>query len=137
MDISSREPSIFQFSQPRKVYTLNTNCNAAHLSEILFENVPSGKTFFKCFSQNCQSSHEKSYLTLSLNLDIILLNGQEHLQNAVNDLQQVEKNAVQFPKCKQSQQLRTTQYVPLVVLDTSLITQDSYIEALKKNLNDM
>lgn len=57
----------------RNMSSLNSNCNAAHLVEYLFQNIPSCTTAYNC--NNCGHSYSRASPICNINVDVILKNG--------------------------------------------------------------
>ncbi|KAL0104016.1 hypothetical protein PUN28_017000 [Cardiocondyla obscurior] len=67
----------------RTSHSLNANCNAAHLIEKLFSNIPSYKREYHC--KKCSHSLKKLSPTCNINVDEILKNGLNNMQKAIDD----------------------------------------------------
>lgn len=132
LDIANQDSYIFKYSQTRKVRTIDAKCNAAHLAEILFKEMPTYKTLYECRNSECLFSSNINYLTLAINVDVILLNGMECLQKAVDDIQNQNK-LYSCQKCGTPNKVKN-QYGRNIIIDTSLITHTTYIDRLKENL---
>ncbi|EFN73407.1 hypothetical protein EAG_00197, partial [Camponotus floridanus] len=66
-------PIFYKKSCTRTISSLNANCNAAHLAEYLFENIPSCITSYDC--NTCAHNYRRSSPTCHINVDELLKNG--------------------------------------------------------------
>ncbi|KAL0107450.1 hypothetical protein PUN28_015788 [Cardiocondyla obscurior] len=110
----------------RTSHSLNANCNAAHLIEKLFSNIPSYKREYHC--KKCSHSLKKLSPTCNINVDEILKNGLNNMQKAIDD-EIIRTNKTKCYKCKETVNYTVT-YGPHLIIDTSII---SYTDYLKNN----
>lgn len=107
----------------RSISSINANCNAAHLSEYLFKNIPSSTTTYNC--NNCSHSYCRTSPICNINVDVILKNGLNYMQEAIND-NIIARKESSCSNCKQRIN-RTFSYGSHLIIDTSIFSDDNYI----------
>lgn len=107
----------------RNLYSLNANCNAAHLAEILFADIPSSTTTYNC--DNCGHNYRRTSPTCNINVDVIIQYGLDNMQQAISDNIIARKEAT-CNNCKEHVS-RSISYGPHLIIDTSVLTDHNYI----------
>lgn len=102
----------------RGIKRLNANCNAAHLAEYLFNNEPSCIYNKSC---SCNVVNTRKTITCSVNVDILLQEGLQHMQRAINDVGNMRSKCT----CNASEYFTT--YGKHIIIDTSIFTDQGYI----------
>ena len=110
----------------RNVNSLNANCNAAHLCDYLFRDLPSCSTTTSC--PTCNTDNYRILPFISVNVNTILVRGFSAIQDAISD--NTINNTVRCGICKMSAATSTMEHGPHLLIDTSVITDDTYIESL-------
>lgn len=112
----------------RDISSLNANCIAAHLAEHLFENIPSCTTAYNC--NNCGHSYRRTSPICNINVDVILKNGLNNMQEAIND-NIIARKETTCNNCKQRIN-RTISYGSHIIIDTTIFTDYNYIHTQKQ-----
>lgn len=101
----------------RTIKQLDTECNVAHLAEYLFVDIPSYKIKGSCL---CGHNFSNSKVFLSINVDV--REGFDLMQKAIDDGQIMKRT------CKQCKSIinEEVEYGPHVIIDTSVLTDDTY-----------
>lgn len=105
--------------------SLNSNCNAAHLTEHLFQNIPSCTTSYNC--NNCSHSYSRASPICNINVDVILKNGLNNMQQAIND-NIIARKETTCSNCKKRIN-RTISYGSHLIIGTSIFSDDNYMHA--------
>lgn len=102
-----------------KIAKLNANCNVAHLVSYLFADIPSCRATIVC---TCGYLRRRQITELTVNLDILLHKGLQHMQEAVENALTTK---ITCRKCS----LTCTEmidYGPHLFIDTSIFTDNRY-----------
>ncbi|EZA52146.1 hypothetical protein X777_08658 [Ooceraea biroi] len=113
----------------RRFHSLDAMCNAAHLAEYTFVSFPSLHRKKTC--TNCKYSNEKSYTAISINVDIVLNQGFQHIQDVIEDI--IRHNKTSKQTCIQCYNLCdiTETYGPHIIIDTSILSDKNYLKNTK------
>lgn len=115
--------SLFQQANyTRRFHSLDTMCNAAHLAEYVFVSLPSLQRQKICTS--CPYTNEQKFTVVSVNVDILLQKGLEHIQAALNDACDIKQTC---PKCDNLCKINE-EYGPHIMIDASVLTDPNYIK---------
>lgn len=115
--------SLFQQAKyTRRFYSLDTMCNAAHLAEYTFMSLPSLQRQKICTF--CHYINERKFTAVSVNVDILLQKGLEHIQAALNDTRDIKQIC---PKCNNLCKIKE-EYGPHITIDTSVFSDTNYIK---------
>lgn len=133
--------NICQESRTRHVTLMNANCNVSHLVDILFHELPTVTQLTTC--NTCHTVQTRHFSTLYVNIGMLIEKGLGTVQEAIDDTQ---INTECTTKCKQCNNniIRTYEYGPHILIDTSLLTDPNYksqiytestLESIKKSIN--
>lgn len=106
-------------SYTRGIKRLNANCNVAHLANNLFENEPSCTITTTC---TCGVKESRRTITLNINIDILLQEGLQQMQCAINDARNV--NSI-CRKCGTAKEYCNI-YGNHTIIDSSIFTDYRY-----------
>lgn len=101
----------------RNIQRLNANCNVAHLAEYIFKNEPS--CIFKK-SCSCSETHSRKTIICSVNVDVLLTQGLQDIQHAINDMKNIRSN------CRTCGVDNAVTYGKHIIIDTSILTDHTY-----------
>jgi len=107
----------------RTISSLNANCNAAHLAEYLFENIPSCTTSHNC--DTCAHNYKRTSPICHINVDELFNHGLHNMQQAIDDV--IAKKITTCNECKNKVN-RTTSYGHHLIIDTSILSDPNYIK---------
>lgn len=110
----------------RTIITLNTNCNAAHLTEFIFQNMPSITNIYEC--DECGYTYSRTSAICNINVNEILNNGLNNIQNAIND-EVITKLTTHCKQCRKGVRYNIAYGVHLI-LDISVLTDSNYVKSL-------
>lgn len=111
--------------QTRNITSLNTNCNAAHLAEYLFQNIPSCTTAYNC--DNCGHNYKRLSPICNINVNVIIENGLNNMQQAIND-DTIARKETTCNNCKKRIN-RTILYASHLIIDSSILSDPNYTQA--------
>jgi len=115
--------SLFQQSKyTRNFRSLNAMCNAAHLAEYTFASLPSLRRSKNC--ETCDYCNERDFKTISVNVNVLLHKGFQHIQEAIDDVIMSKQICI---KCSNSCHV-TEKYGPQIIIDTSIVTDEEYLK---------
>jgi len=87
--------SLFQQAKyTRRFQSIDAMCNAAHLAEHVFLSVPSLERNKICTL--CNYTNNRKFTAVSVNVDILLNKGLQHIQESINDTNSTKQTC---PKC--------------------------------------
>lgn len=117
----------------RNIKRLNANCNAAHLAEHIFKNEPSCIYNKSC---SCGSIGSRQIITCNVIVDILLQEGLQHMQRAINDVKNINST------CRSCGALaeNSITYGKHIIIDTSIISDNRYVNRrldIKHDLNSI
>lgn len=123
------EISFFQSSKYiRRFNSLDSMCNAAHLTEYAFISLSSFTRDKTCKVYNL--SNERKFTAMSINVDILLNKGFQSIQDVLNDTLTLKQACV---KCNNSCYINEN-YGPHIMIDTSVLTDINYLKTNIYNL---
>lgn len=124
------------FSDAIKSYTrgikkLNTNCNAAHLTEYLFKNESSCIFTKSCL---CGNVHSRQTVMCNVNIDIFLYEGLAHIKRAIDDIRNIKSKCHTYGALVET----SVTYGKHIIIDTSIFTDNRYkLTDVKHNLHSI
>lgn len=115
--------SLFQNSEhTRRFNTLDAMCNAAHLAEHTFVNLPSLRRTKIC--KTCNFLNDRKYIFISINVNILLQKGLQNIQEAIDDTTVVQHSCI---KCNNLCDIQEN-YGPQIMINTTIFTDSNYIK---------
>lgn len=117
----------------RGIKRLNAICNVAHLTDYLFQNEPSCISTITCV---CGTRESRPTITCNINVDIILQEGLQYMQRAIDDARNISSTC---RTCSTLKEYCNT-YGNQIILDTSIFTDCTYDNRslnLKHTLNSV
>lgn len=111
-------------SKTRRMTFLDATCNAGHLIDKLFIDLPSVTRTMMCL--NCDNAQIRDLPTLHINVDVIIEKGLGHVQEAIDDTESIKQNDSHCGKCNYSALQRNHLYGPHLFLDLTILTDPMY-----------
>jgi len=115
--------SLFQQTKyTRRFHSIDAMCNVAHLAEHAFVSLPSLQRNKICPS--CNYVNNRTFTAVSVNVDILLHKGLQHMQESINDTNSPKQMC---PKCNNPCKINE-KYGPHIMIDASVLSDTNYIK---------
>lgn len=114
----------------RSVQKLDAMCNVSHLAESLFIRDPS---YVKSISCSCGYKVTRSTVWVTVNVDILMEKGLQHMQEAIDDAPIIN---VVCHKCKKTV-MEERVYGPHLLIDVTVFTDKRYTTSKKLIRHDL